>query len=195
MMSRYRYFWLCCFALVLAACSPGKPTFKGTDVTGVQWGQDITLQSQSGKSASTADFRGKLVVVFFGYSHCPDICTPTLAKLAALRKSLGNEAQAVQVVFVTVDPAHDTPEQLAAFLPKFDSTFVGLTGKPEEIAAAAKEYKIAYVPASGQEHPQIDHASGILVKDATGKLRLLWKNDMSIDDMAHDVRLLLTQQN
>jgi protein SCO1 len=194
MISLSRYLWLCCLAIAVAACSPSKPTFKGTDVTGVQWGQDITLQSQTGKPASTADFRGKLVVVFFGYSHCPDICTPTLAKLAALRKTLGNEAQAVQVVFVTVDPAHDTPEQLAGFLPKFDPTFVGLTGKPEEIAAAAKEYKIAYVPASGHGHPQVDHGSAILVKDAAGKLRLLWKNDISIEDMAHDVKLLLKQQ-
>lgn len=193
MIRPYRYVWLCGMAFALAACSPSKPTFKGTDVTGVQWGQDITLRSQTGERASTADFRGKLIVVFFGYTHCPDICTPTLAKLAALRKALGSEAQAVQVVFVTVDPAHDTPEQLAAFLPKFDPTFVGLTGKPDEIAAAAKEYKIAYVPASGHGHPQVDHGSAILVKDAAGKLRLLWKNDMSIDDMAHDVRLLLQQ--
>lgn len=187
--------------LLLAACSPAKPTFKGTDITGVEWGRDLTLQAHTGSRISTADFRGKLQVVFFGYTHCPDICSPTLAKLAAVRKALGPDAERVQVVFVTVDPANDTPQQMAAFLPKFDSSFVGLTGKPDEIAAAAKEYKIAYVPAApsahgshgshGASHPQVDHSSGVLVKDQAGKLRLLWKNDMAVADMEHDVRLLL----
>ncbi len=194
MIARHRSLWIFCLLLLLAACTPSKPTFKGMDVTGVDWGGDITLQGHTGKPVSTADFRGKVLVLFFGYTHCPDICAPTLAKLAALHKALGADSDRMQVLFVTVDPAHDTPQQLADFVPKFDRTFVGLTCKPEEIAAAARAYKIAYVPASADApHPQIDHSSGMVVKDADGKVRLLWKNEMPVEDMAYDVRLLLKQ--
>ena len=178
-------------ALVVAACVPATPTFKGSDLTGVDWGGDVVLQAHTGERVSTRDFQGKLVVLFFGYSQCPDICSPTLAKLALLRKSLGPEASRVQVVFISVDPVHDTPQQLATFVPKFDPSFVALTGKPDQIAAAAREFKILYAPNSNDPMASIDHSSGIFVKDASGKLRLLWRNDISVEDMEHDVRLLL----
>jgi protein SCO1/2 len=189
-----RYLLGVCLVFALAACTPAKPTFKGTDVTGIGWGGDLTLQAHTGNRVSTGDFQGKLVIVFFGFSHCPDICSPTLAKLAGLRKALGPEADRVQVVFVTVDPARDTVEQLAGFLPKFDPTFVGLTGSPEEIADAAREYKVAYTSPSDTghgHHAMIGHSGTMFVKDKTGKLRLLWNNDVSVADMEHDLRLLL----
>jgi protein SCO1/2 len=180
-----------CLVLTLAACSPSKPTFKGADITGVDWGGDVRLQAHTGERVSTASFRGKLLILFFGYSHCPDVCSPTLAKLAMLRKALRQEGERVQVIFITVDPAHDTAQQLAGFVPKFDRSFIGLTGTPEEIAVAAREYKIGYAPRPVDPAAQIDHSSGIFVKDASGKLRLLWRNDISVDDMEHDVRLLM----
>ena len=193
MASRYRFPLALLLLLAAAACTPAKPTFKGSDITGVEWGGDVELDAHTGKRISTADFRGKLVVVFFGYTHCPDICAPTLAKLAGLRKSLGSDAERVQVFFITVDPAHDTVPQLADFVPKFDPSFIGLTGKPDEIAAAVREYKVVAVPqgAAGSTSVPIDHSGTVFVKDGAGAMRLLWRSDTSVADMEHDVRLLL----
>lgn len=189
MVRRPRTDLLLLFALTVAACTSPPPTFKGSDVTGAEWGGDIILTAQTGKRVSTADYRGKTLVVFFGFTNCPDICSPTLAKLAALRKALGPDAAQVQVLFVTVDPTNDTPERLAGFLPKFDPTFVGLTGTADEVAAAEREYKVLATPA-GSSGERFDHSGSMMVKDQTGKLRLVWRNDLSVGDMAHDVRLL-----
>src|SRR5690606_9988728 len=182
------------------------PTFKGADVTGADWGGDLTLQAHTGKRVSTADFRGRVLVVFFGYVNCPDICGPTLAKLAGLRGALGPDADRLQVVFVTVDPARDGPAELAQFLSKFDATFVGLSGPAEEIVAAAREYRVVMSPApvshghadhahhapdAGRPLVPIDHSGTMFVKDPAGKLRLLWKSDTPVADMVHDIRLLL----
>ena len=175
--------------LTLFACTPTKPTFKGSDVTGIDWGGDIALTAHTGKRVSTADYHGKILILFFGFTNCPDICSPTLAKLAALRKTLGPDAAQVQVLFVTVDPANDIPQQLAGFLPKFDPTFIGLTGTPEEVTAAAREYKVIAVPA-GSSNERFDHSGSVMVKDKAGKLRLIWRNDLSVEDMAYDIKLL-----
>ena len=179
--------------LLLGACSPSKPVLHGTDLSMVDWGKDVTLTAHTGARVSTAVYRGKVTVLFFGYTHCPDICAPTLTKLAAVRKALGADADQVQVLFITVDPKHDTPEQLAKFVPKFDPSFIGLTGTPAEIGAVAAEYKVAYAPApaSMSQQGSIGHSGGMLVKDRAGKLRLLFKNEMSVEDMTADVRQLL----
>ena len=189
----FRYVLAFTAALMLVACTPPKPEFRGTDLSMVQWGKDVTLTAHTGARVSTADFRGKVTVLFFGYTHCPDICTPTLTKLAAVREALGADADQVQVLFITVDPQHDTPKQLAAFVPKFDPSFIGLTGAPAEIGAVAAEYKVAYAhaPARPQQQVLIDHSGGMLVKDRTGRLRLLFKNDMPVADIAADLRQLL----
>lgn len=187
-----RFLSIVVLAVALAACTP-TPTYKGTDVTGIDWGGEVALQAHTGKRISTADFRDKVIVLFFGYSHCPDICGPTLAKLAGLRKALGPAGEQVQVFFVTVDPMQDTAEQLAGFVPKFDPTFIGLTGKPDEVAAVARDYKVAAVPSTvaGAASMQMAHTGTVFVKDGDGKMRLLWKNETSVADMEHDVRLLL----
>lgn len=183
------------FAVFVAACAPAKPAFKGTDISGVDWGRDFALTAHTGSSVKASDFKGKVLILFFGYTHCPDICAPTLSRLAGLMQKLGTDAQRVQILFVTVDPKHDTVKQLAGFVPKFHPTFIGLTGTAQEIGRVAQEYKVAYAenPKSTSSQILVDHAGGMLVKDATGKLRLLFKNDMPIEDMAHDVRLLLKQ--
>lgn len=173
------------------ACAPSPPPYKGSDLSRVDWGRDFALTAHTGKPVSTTEFRGKVVALFFGYTHCPDICAPTLAKLAALRKSLGADADKLQVLFVSVDPAHDTPKALARFVVQFDPSFIGLTGKPDEIAAVTREYKIAVATSHAAAHAMIEHAGNVLVKDTDGKLRLMFKNDASVADMAHDVRLLL----
>jgi len=192
MMRAVRCSSLLLAALVLVACT-ASPAFRGTDLGMVEWGKDVTLTAHTGARVSTADFRGKVTVLFFGYTHCPDICAPALTKLAAVRKALGPDAEKVQVLFITVDPQHDTPEQLAAFVPKFDPSFIGLSGTPAEIGAVAAEYKVAYAPtpASMSQQVLIDHSGGMLVKDAAGKLRLLFKNDMPVADMTADLRQLL----
>lgn len=193
MMHAVRYSSLLLAALWLVACTASPPAFHGTDLGMVDWGKDVTLTAHTGARVSTAEFRGKVTVLFFGYTHCPDICAPTLTKLAAVRKALGPDAEKVQVLFITVDPKHDTPKQLAAFVPKFDPSFIGLTGTPAEIGAVAAEYKVAYAPtpASMSQQVLIDHSGGMLVKDRTGKLRLLFKNDMPVADMTADLRQLL----
>lgn len=182
-------------AWAVASCAADRPSFRGTDISGVPWGKDFTLVSHVGQPISTEEFRGKVLILFFGYTHCPDICAPTLAKLAALRRQLGAESEAVQVLFMTVDPAHDTPDQLRRFVGAFDSTFIGLTGSPEQIDTVAREHKVSYSQgghASG-ESPTIDHSGAVLVKDRRGRPRLLFRNEASVADMEHDIRLLLKQ--
>jgi protein SCO1/2 len=188
-----RFFFFLC-ALFLVACSPA-PTFKATDISGVDWGSgDFELTAHTGKPVKAVDFQGKVVVMFFGFTHCPDVCPPTMAKLAVLMKRLGDDAQRVQVLFVTVDPENDTVKQLAGFVPQFNPTFIGLTGSDKEIAAVASEYKVAY--SKNPKTPAlVDHSTGILIKDAKGKLRLLVKNDVPVEDLEHDVKVLLKEKN
>jgi protein SCO1/2 len=180
----------------LAACSPA-PAFKSMDISGVEWGGDFTLIAHTGRPVKVSEFNGKVVIMFFGYTHCPDICTPTLAKLDQVVKRLGDEAKNVQVLFITVDPAHDTVQQLAGFIPPFNPSFIGLTGTDKEIAAVAAEYKVAYGqnPQAKPGQILVDHSTGILVKDKKGKLRLLVKNDVAVEDLEHDVRALLKEKN
>jgi protein SCO1/2 len=194
-MSFNRLFFFC--ALWLAACSPSTPTFKAMDISGVEWGGDFTLTAHTGKPVKTSDFSGKVVVMFFGYTHCPDICAPTLVKLDQVMQRLGEDAKNVQVLFITVDPVHDTVPQLAGFVPRFNPSFIGLTGSDKEIAAVARDYKVAY-GANPQAQPGqilVDHSTGILVKDRKGKPRLLVKNDVGVDALESDVRVLLRERN
>lgn len=201
-MRLQRYLYGPAAAVLFAACS-APPAFTGTDLGGVDWGADFALQAHTGRRVSTADFRGKIVVLYFGYIRCPDICAPTLAKLAAVRRALGADAERVQVLFVTVDPRRDTPAELAAFAPKFDPSFIGLTGTPGEIAEVAREYKVIFSPApaatthGAHAHGQtpVDHSSGMLIKDVNGKLRLFFRNEASVADLEHDVRLLLRERS
>jgi protein SCO1/2 len=189
------FFFLC--VLFVAACSPPAPTFKSTDISGVEWGGDFTLSAHTGKPVKASDFSGKVVVMFFGYTHCPDICAPTLVKLDQVVKRLGEDAKNVQVLFITVDPEHDTVKQLAGFIPPFNPSFIGLTGSDKEIAAVASEYKVAYGknPQTKPGQILVDHSTGILVKDKKGKLRLLVKNDVAVDDLGDDLAVLLKEKN
>jgi protein SCO1/2 len=178
---------------LLTACAPADKGFKSADLSMVDWGGDFTLTAHTGQPLNTAELRGKVVAIFFGYTHCPDICAPTLAKLALVRKQLGPDADKVQVLFVTVDPKHDTAATLAGFVPKFDPSFIGLTGSEAAIGAVARDHKVAFQanPGAAPGHVLIDHFGGVMVKDAKGKLRLLIKNDAPVEDIAHDLRKLV----
>ena len=175
---------------VLAACSPKPPPFRGTALDKVVWGGDFALTADSGARFDTHALRGKVQAVFFGYTHCPDICAPMLAKLAQARRSLGDEARDVQVLFVSVDPEHDTPAQLKKYLTAFDPTFIGLTGAQEDIRRVAGQH-MTYYQRQGQNGAQVMHTGSLYLKDRQGRMRVLVKESAPIEDIVHDLRLLL----
>jgi protein SCO1/2 len=180
-------------ALALAACAPSAPKFLASDVTGSKFGQDFSLPDQNGKPRSLADFRGKVVVVFFGYTHCPDVCPTTLAELAETMKRLGTDANRVQVLFVTVDPARDTPEVLAQYMPAFDKRFLALRGDADQLAATAKEFKVIYQkqPGTTPGSYTMDHSAGTYLYDPQGRLRLYVSYGQGTDVFTHDIKALL----
>jgi len=180
-------------ALLLAACGPDGPSFKGSDVTGSAFGKSFALTDHDGTPRTLADYRGKAVVVFFGYTQCPDVCPTTLAALAEAMKDLGPDADRVQVLFITVDPDRDTPALLAQYVPAFDRRFLGLYGDAEATARTAKEFKIIYqkVPGSSVGTYTMDHSAGTYVFDPQGRLRLYVANGQGADVFAHDLRELL----
>ena len=180
-------------ALCVAACGPASPKFQGSDVTGVSFGRDFHLTDHTGKPRSLADFRGKAVVVFFGYTQCPDYCPTTLSELAATMTKLGPDAARVQVLFVTVDPERDTPALLAQYVPAFDPSFIGLYGDAEATARTAKEFKIVYQKQPGKTAGTytMDHSAGSFIFDPQGRLRLYVGYGQGADVFEHDIRELL----
>jgi protein SCO1/2 len=180
---------------LLASCSPDGPKFRSTDITGADFGKELSLTAHDGKPRTLADFRGKLVVLSFGYAHCPDICPTTLAETAAAMKALGTDAAQVQVLFVTVDPERDTAEVLSKYIPAFDARFLGLTGDPAAIQRAAKEFKIFYEKRQGSAPGAytVDHSGQTYVIDAQGRLRLLVRHERLAEDLAQDLRTLLKE--
>lgn len=179
-------------ASALAGCERAQPKFQLTDVTGASFGKKLELTDHNGQRRSLEDFKGKVVVVFFGFTHCPDACPTTLAELATVAKELGPDAQRMQVLFVTVDPERDTPEVLRQYVPSFNPAFLGLYGAREETLATAKEFKV-YV----QKQPQagggytVDHSAGTFVLDKEGRLRLFANYGAGAKALLHDIRLLI----
>jgi protein SCO1/2 len=182
-------------AALVAACNPGKPSFKSVDVTGGEFGRELQLTDHTGKPRTLTDFRGKVVVVFFGFTQCPDVCPTTLVEMKAVKEKLGKDGERLQVLFVTVDPERDTPELLAKYVPAFDPTFIGLYGDAEATARTAKEFKVFYkkVPGSSPNNYSVDHTAALYVYDPSGKLRLFAKHAQGADALAHDIKLLLEQ--
>ncbi len=187
-------------ALVLfAACerpqppTPVAPVFKTTDITGAPWGKDFHLTDHAGRPRALSDFRGKVVAIFFGYTHCPDVCPTTLSDFALALRDLGADGKKVQVLFVTVDPERDTPELLARYVPSFNPDFLGMYTDPASLAALAKDFKVVYQKntQSGSKNYLIDHSAGTYVYDAHGQLRLHIPYGAGARDIAHDLRQLL----
>ena len=178
-------------ALTLAACAPSPPKFLASDITGSSFGHDFSLPDASGKQRSLADFRGKVVVVFFGYTHCPDICPTTLAETAAALKKLGADADRVQVLFVTIDPERDTANALAKYVTAFDPRFLGLRGDAQATSRAAKEFKVFYEKRKTGDSYSMDHSGQTYVIDPQGRLRLLVRPERLGEDLAEDLRTLL----
>ena len=177
----------------LAACSTEKPAFKGIDITGAQYARQLDLPDASGKARTLADFKGKVTVVFFGFTQCPDVCPTALAEVAEVKQKLGADGDKVQSVFVTVDPERDTPAVVGAYVAAFGRDFVALRGSLEQTQAAAKEFKVffAKVPGKTAGSYTMDHTAGSFVFDPQGRVRLFVRNGGGADAMGHDVKLLL----
>jgi protein SCO1/2 len=179
-------------AVLLAGCGSSGPSFRNTDITGADYGRDFTLTDHSGRVRSLADFRGKVVVMFFGYTRCPDVCPTTLAELKAVREQLGEDGKRVQVLFVTVDPERDTPQLLANYVPAFDPSFIGLYGNSAAIAKVAKDFRVFYqkVPGRTPDSYTVDHTAGSYVFDPRGQLRLFARHGNPANLVA-DIRVLM----
>jgi protein SCO1/2 len=182
-------------ALTLAACQPAPqaPAFQATDITGAAFARDFKLTDHTGRVRELADFKGKVVAVFFGYVHCPDVCPTTLSDFARSLEQLGAEADLVQVIFVTVDPERDTPDVLKAFVPAFNPGFLGMYTEAGALRELAKEFKVVYQKTSvkGVDDYLIDHSAGTYIFDKKGNLRLLMPYGSSPDAIAHDLKVLL----
>ena len=188
---RYLLSALAVFALV--ACSPDKPKFNAIDITGADYAKGFTLTDHNGQSRSLSDFKGKVVVLFFGYTQCPDVCPTSMVELAEVKRLMGADGDKLQGVFVTVDPARDTAELLKAYMANFDPTFVAFIPTPEQLAVVAKDYKIYYKKVDGKTPTSytMDHSAGSYVYDTQGNLRLYSRYGVGAQVLAHDIQTLL----
>jgi protein SCO1/2 len=199
--SRFSSFWLRWFgALVLIAsvsglsgCTDPKLAFKGVDITGADYAKELNLADQNGQVRKLKDFSGKLVVVFFGYTQCPDVCPTTMQELAEVKRLLGSDGNKLQAVFVTVDPERDTTELLKAYVENFDASFVALRPTPEQLPAIAKEFKIYFKRVEGKTPTSytMDHSAGSYTFDTQGRVRLFNRYGMGAQALADDFKLLL----
>ena len=200
LLNRRRWSFLALLAVAgLAGCDklglPGSTaaTFKGVDITGADYGRQLALPDADGKPRTLADWKGKVNVVFFGYTQCPDVCPTTMAELAQIKRALGADGERVQGVFVSIDPERDTPTVLKAYLANFDPAFVALRGSADQTKAAAREFKVffAKVPGKTEGSYTMDHTAGSYVFDPQGRLRLFVRYGTPADALASDIRQLL----
>jgi len=180
-------------ALVVGCQEHAGQAFNSVDITGANYARDFALTDHNGNKRTLADFRGKVVLMFFGYTQCPDVCPTTMADMAQVKAKLGGAGDKVQVLFVTVDPERDTQQLLAQYVPSFDRSFVGLYGSADDIARTAKEFKVIYqkVPGKTPTSYSVDHTAGSYVFDPQGRLRLFVKHSQSIDSIAADLKRLM----
>jgi protein SCO1 len=179
--------------LLAAGCSQSKPQFKAVDITGAEYAKDFPLPDTEGRVRHIGEFKGKAVVVFFGYTQCPDVCPTTLTELAQAKKLLGADGTRVQGIFITVDPERDTPEVLKAYMGNFDPGFIALRGTAEQTAAVAKDFKVYYKKVEGKTPTSytMDHSAASFVYDPSGQLRLYTRYGVGPQALADDLKLLL----
>lgn len=186
---------LCILLLIalLAGCEKSRlpSPFHANDISVMYTQADFHLTDHNGKPRSLADFRGKVVALFFGYTHCPDVCPTTLADLAQARKLLGRDADRVQVLFITIDPERDTREKLMEYMPAFDPSFLGLYGDEQATAQAAKAFFVAYQKRPSESGYNMDHTVGTFLVDPSGRVRLRAPHAQRAEWFADDIRLLL----
>jgi protein SCO1/2 len=181
---------------VLAACSENKPSFTAIDITGADYARDFSLPDHNGQLRSMQDFSGKIVVVFFGFTQCPDVCPTAMTELVEVRRQLGPDGARLQGVFITVDPQRDTPEVLKAYMANFDPSFLALRPvSAEQLAGLAKDFKAYYKKVEGRTETSytMDHSAGSYIYDTKGRLRLFTRYGTGVPALVADIRLLLKQ--
>lgn len=178
---------------LLSACTESKPQFSSVDVTGVTYAKDFELTDHNGQVRRLGDFKGKIVVMFFGFTQCPDVCPTSMTELAEVKKALGADGDKLQGLFVTVDPARDTPEVLKGYMENFDPTFLALYTTPDKLAALAKDFKVYYKRVDGQTPTSytMDHSAGSYIYDTKGNLRLFTRYGSGAKVLAADIQQLL----
>ena len=192
MRSFSRLFWSIITCSALAACEGGGPQFRSTDITGAPYGHSLELADHTGKPRRLEDWRGKAVVLVFGFTQCPDVCPTTLADVALALKELGPDAERVQVLMVSVDPERDTPQVLGKYVTAFDPRFVALRGDLEATRKVAQDFKVYFEKRKQGESYTVDHSAQSYVIDPQGRLRLLVRHDRIAQDLAPDLRTLLS---
>ena len=183
--------------VIVAGCGRGSPeSFKATDITGAQFAREFSLTDHHGKQRTLADFNGKVAVVFFGYTQCPDVCPTTLSTLREVRERLGADGERMQVLFVTVDPERDTQQLLSQYVPAFHPEFIGLYGDAAATERVAKEFRILYAKNPGKTPTSytVDHSAGVFMFDPQGRVRLYASQNLPVDSYVHDIRMLLQKK-
>ncbi len=180
-------------AAVLTACSPDSPAFRGVNLTGADYARDFALTDHHGQQRSMKDFAGKAVVVFFGFTQCPDVCPTSMQELAEVKQALGADGARLQGVFISVDPERDTLELLKAYMENFDPSFLALRPTPEQLPALTKDFKIYYKKVDGSTPTSytMDHSAGSYLYDPQGRLRVYHRYGSGAEALTEDVRLLL----
>jgi protein SCO1/2 len=194
-MKRRRLLWAS--TLFLAACGQGpgpRPAFKGIDI-GADYARGFELPDADGRMRTVADFKGQVVLVFFGFTHCPDVCPATMAELADVKRQLGAQGEKLRGVFITVDPERDTPAVLKAYVQAFDPSFVALRGNAEQTQAVAKTFKVYYKQNPGDTPGSytVDHTAGSFIFDPQGRVRLFTRYGSGAEALLHDIKLLLAE--
>ena len=180
-------------ASLIPGCAPDKPQFKSIDLTGADYAQGFSLTDHNGQVRTLKDFSGKIVVVFFGFTQCPDVCPTTMAELAQVKQLLGPDGDKLQAVFITVDPERDTPALLKAYMANFDPAFLALRPTPEQLPQLAKDFKVYYKRVEGRTAGSysMDHSAGSYIFDGNGRIRLYNRYGAGAEVLASDIRLLL----
>lgn len=181
-----------CVVLSSVACDGGGPKFRNTDITGAEYAKGFALTDHSGRLRTLGDFRGKVVVIFFGYTRCPDVCPITMIELKQVMQVLGSEADKVQVLFITLDPERDTAQVLAQYVPAFDPRFLGLFGDAATTSKTARDFKVFYEKRAGStpDSYTVDHTAASFAFDPEGRLRLYVRHDQ-LATLTDDIRTLL----
>lgn len=180
--------------IMLSACDSKPVRFNGTNISGVTIGSNSELTTQDGNRQAASGYRGKVNAIFFGYSHCPDICSPVLYRLSKIKKQLGKKGSDFQIVFITVDPEYDTPEQLKKFVAAFDSDILGLTGTKKEIEQVKRAYRISAILREDKNRRRmISHSGNIFIYDRKGKIRLLFREDSEPSLIREDLIRLMDE--
>ena len=181
------------FGLNLSGCTEDKPSFNAIDITGADYGRGFSVKDANGQLRTVADFKGKVLVVFFGFAQCPDVCPTTMAELAQVKQALGPDADKLAVAFVTVDPERDTPAVLKAYMQSFDPSFVALVPTPAELPALAKSFKVYYKQVEGPTPTSytMEHSAGSYIFDPKGQLRLYARYGMPQAQWVADIKTLL----